>query len=154
MRPMTRLSLQSLIVVFMAVALGLVFNAHNPQGLPLFGSTPPAIPKASYEIPLDQAQALVQAGQAVFVDARDEFSFADGHIQGALSLPEENFDYAYPLLESQLTGKICITYCEGEHCRLSHDLADKLQAQGLDVRVVVNGWGLWLEADLPVSSGS
>ena len=44
-----------------------------------------------------------------------------------------------------------ITYCDGENCELSHNLAKFLLDMGFtNVRILVNGWSKWQNADLPV----
>lgn len=152
MQPVSRFLLQTAVIVLVAIGLSALFNAHSPRGLSwLKVDSRTTVQTSSGEILLAEARALVEAGQAIFVDARDEFSYAEGHIQDALSLPEENFDYEFSGLESQLAGKLAITYCDGEHCRLSHDLAQKLREKGVTARILVNGWSLWLEAGLPVA---
>ena len=46
-----------------------------------------------------------------------------------------------------------ITYCDGETCNLSHDLALFLRDMGfMNVRVLVNGWTAWHESRFPVES--
>jgi len=48
-----------------------------------------------------------------------------------------------------------VTYCDGETCELSHDLALFLRDAGfLNTRVLVNGWKLWQQSGLPVTSGT
>ena len=43
-----------------------------------------------------------------------------------------------------LIQNLLVTYCDGEACELSRDLADQLKAHGLkDVLVLKNGWTLW-----------
>ena len=40
-----------------------------------------------------------------------------------------------------------VTYCDGETCKLSHDLAVYLENIGfMNVRVLVNGWSVWQAA--------
>jgi len=47
-----------------------------------------------------------------------------------------------------------ITYCDGETCNLSHDLALFLKDMGFaHVNVLVNGWTLWIEKGLPTQEG-
>jgi 3-mercaptopyruvate sulfurtransferase SseA len=47
-----------------------------------------------------------------------------------------------------------ITYCDGESCNLSHELAVFLQDMGVEqVRMLFNGWTVWREAGLPVGQG-
>ena len=48
---------------------------------------------------------------------------------------------------------VIITYCDEESCSLSKDLTFALLGKGfINVRVLVNGWTLWQEANLPVES--
>ena len=59
---------------------------------------------------------------------------------------------------TELTDKdaapMIITFCDGQSCRLSHELALFLREMGYEnVRVLVNGWTLWQQAGLPVSAG-
>jgi 3-mercaptopyruvate sulfurtransferase SseA len=47
-----------------------------------------------------------------------------------------------------------VTYCDGETCSLSEDLAKELMAMGYkQVKVLLNGWTRWNEAGLPVEKG-
>ena len=106
------------------------------------------------EISLQDAAALFSAGQAVFVDARDAEIYAEGHVQGALSLPLHSFEQVFPAVREQLAGKTVITYCDGERCSLSGDLADALRALGIEnVLELRNGWSLWQEQGLPTATG-
>jgi 3-mercaptopyruvate sulfurtransferase SseA len=46
-----------------------------------------------------------------------------------------------------------ITYCDGESCELSHELALFLKEMGFaNVRVLVNGWTVWQQAGLPTEA--
>ena len=113
----------------------------------------PALP-AGGEIALQDAARLFASGQAVFVDARDAGLFAEGHIEGALSLSPYSFAQDFPALEDSLRGKTVVTYCDGEHCTLSAELAELLRAHGLEnVYELHNGWTLWLEQGLPTATG-
>jgi len=106
------------------------------------------------EISLQDAAALFSAGQAVFVDARDAEIYAEGHVQGALSLPLHSFEQDFPAIRDLLAGKTVITYCDGERCSLSSDLADALRALGIEnVYELRNGWTLWQEQGLPTATG-
>lgn len=47
-----------------------------------------------------------------------------------------------------------VTYCDGESCDLSHELALFLKEMGFEnVRVLVNGWSVWQQAGLPTDAG-
>lgn len=139
----------------------LAVNALRSERLPLIGDYSPAarMTTASGEridISLEEAEKLFYTHAAVFLDARPAEDYARGHIQGARSLPWHDADRAF--LEA--TGDLdfaapIVTYCDGESCELSHDLALFLRNAGFEnVRVLVNGWTVWLAAGLPVETGA
>ena len=50
---------------------------------------------------------------------------------------------------------VIITYCDGDTCNLSKDLALFLENLGFSkVRILVNGWTVWHDAGLPVETGN
>jgi rhodanese-related sulfurtransferase len=109
----------------------------------------------SLVIAFDQAAQLFEQETALFVDARLQNQFAQGHIRGALSLPWQEVDRYFVETAERLGGtKTIITYCDGESCELSHELAQFLKDMGFeDVRVLVNGWTVWRQAGLPTEGG-
>lgn len=153
MKPVPRTLLQIVVVMALAIGLGLALNANRPDSLPLIRTQNATAQANSGEISLAEAAALFQAGTALFVDARDELTYAEGHIRGAVVLPVENFEYEQARIAALAVEKTIITYCDGEQCRLSHDLAEKFRTKGVTARVLGNGWTLWLNATLPVTSG-
>ncbi|NQT70595.1 MAG: rhodanese-like domain-containing protein [Desulfobacteraceae bacterium] len=100
------------------------------------------------DISLVEAEKLFTEKRAVFFDARSWEDYENGHISGARSLPwhevEQRFVEATKNISSDTT---IITYCDGETCNLSHDLAIFLKDMGFsNVRVLVNGWTVWQES--------
>ncbi|NLW82096.1 MAG: hypothetical protein GXY42_10555 [Desulfovibrionales bacterium] len=149
-------TLQTLGILALAAGLGLAFNANRPDSLPLVRVHEVAVQASPQdnEITLHDAAQLSASGQAVFVDARDASDYAQGHIAGALSLPAFSFTQDFPLVRDSLHNSTVITYCDGEHCELSRDLAEQLKAHGLrNVRVLKNGWTLWRDKGLPTATG-
>ena len=102
-------------------------------------------------IALEDAEALYFNQQAVFLDARSREQYRKGHVEGAKSLPWEDFERRFPQVMSGISrDAIIITYCDGESCNLSRELASALIAKGYDqVRVLVDGWKLWQQFNLP-----
>jgi rhodanese-related sulfurtransferase len=102
-------------------------------------------------IPLDEAKQLFDRKAARFLDARPQLQYNEGHIRGALSLPWQDISTAFTEIAAQLDEKdTIITYCDGESCELSHDLAMYLKDIGFaNVRVLVNGWTVWQNGGLP-----
>jgi len=107
-------------------------------------------------IAFEEARKLFESQDATFIDARPEGQYHQGHIKGAMSLPWQSVnDYFFEIEEQLDSSKPIITYCDGETCELSHELALFLKDMGFNnSRVLVNGWSLWLKAGLPVASDS
>jgi len=149
---------QAVAIVVLATALSLGVNALRPDGLPLVEAKTSAtrLDQGDGEISVKDAAMLFASGRAVFLDARSQFEFEQGHVQGAISLPPREFASQFQDIKPRLMGKeVVITYCDGERCPLSHALAEHLRGAGLkNVRVLKNGWTLWTTEKLPVEKGS
>jgi rhodanese-related sulfurtransferase len=165
MRLVSRILGQSLGILALSALAAFAVNAVRPDGLPIAqaaktssAAAPSAVQlsPASGEISLKDAAMLFLSGRAVFLDARSQYEFGLGHIQGALSLPPRNFASDFQDVKPQLAGKdAVITYCDGAECTLSHSLAVHLQNAGVkNVYVLKNGWSLWTAEKLPVAKGS
>jgi rhodanese-related sulfurtransferase len=148
-------------LVVLSAIVALAVNALRTDRLPLIGdfSVAARITTATGErmdISLEEAEKLFFTHAAVFVDARPVEDYARGHIQGARSLPWQRVDIDFISVTSDLAlDTPIVTYCDGETCELSHDLALFLRDAGfLNAQVLVNGWTLWQQAGLPTESGT
>ena len=107
MKPSTAFVVRIIIIAGLSAGLGLTFNASRQDSLPLIhvrdNST--QLSPQSGEISLQDASRLFTSGQAVFLDARAAEDFAEGHIEGALSLPIFSFTQDFDALKSQLHPK-------------------------------------------------
>jgi rhodanese-related sulfurtransferase len=149
---------QSAVLFLFAVLIGLGVNSLRPDRLPLVGdwsmkaqvNSGPG--KGSLLITLEEAEILFFDQKAVFLDARSEEAFHTGHIEGARNLPWEEFERYYPAVMSDIPrSAVIVTYCDGETCSLSKELAFALVAKGYDqVRVILDGWRQWQESSLPI----
>lgn len=149
--------LQISTIIALAIGLALSFNANRPGALPLVYAKESQVKLDSQqtEISIKDAALLFVSKRAVFLDARDPQTYAEKHIQGAISLTPDYFEQDAPKIIPQLAGKVVITYCDGELCHLSHDLAELLKSKGVpDVYVLKNGWTLWTTENLPVTTGN
>jgi len=150
---------ESVIILVMAVTIAVAINELRQASLPLFGfdSTKVAgIKQTSLpKITLTEAYNLYRQHKVVFVDARDPFSFAEGHIKGAINMyPDEVALRLAQLKTMLLAGAIVVTYCDGPQCPLSQETAQALQLQGVPVvKVLADGWSLWVNAGYPVTKG-
>ena len=144
------------LLITMACLIALAVNHWRGAALPLFGDWSVTARLTAPEgdslvISLDQAKQLYDRESAIFVDARPRSQYENGHISGALSLPWQDATDTFTDLAAKLEEKqTLITYCDGENCALSHDLAIFLKDMAFaDVRVLVNGWTVWQNAGLP-----
>jgi len=148
------------LMIITACILAIGTNQLRSEGIPLVGnqSEQARLADASGEslvIGKDEAWRLFQNKTALFLDARTQGQYAEGHIRGALNLPWQEADrYFMDLAERIDNAPIIITYCDGVHCDLSHKLALFLKKMGFEnVRVLVNGWTVWQQAGLPTVAG-
>ncbi|MBW1956749.1 MAG: rhodanese-like domain-containing protein [Deltaproteobacteria bacterium] len=148
-------------LLFLAALIAVGVNHWRSDGIPLVGnwSVKAQFSDAvgqSLVVGLEEARKLHETQKAIFVDARSESLYREGHIQGALNIPWQEVDrYFVEVMERLDPEKTIITYCDGETCELSHELALFLQEMGFQsVRVLVNGWTVWKEAGLPVGKTS
>lgn len=148
------------LLVITACVIGIAINTLRPDGLAPVGDWSDEARFAddageSLVIDLDEAAGLFERQAVLFLDARPQNQYAEGHIQGAVSLPWQEVDRYFMDLAERLEGASgIITYCDGESCDLSHDLALFLKDMGFEnVRVLVNGWTVWQQAGLPTVAG-
>ncbi len=156
-----RLLGEALVVLVAAVGLGLAYGALTEKGLferaleEQIGETRGGVPPAPMMISVDEAERLFREGAALFVDARSEFDFRLGHISGALNLPLKSVTKETDVLPGVSPDSLVVTYCDGQNCNSSIDLAARLYALGFhNVRIFFGGWAEWQERNLPSGGGS
>ncbi|MFZ1200588.1 MAG: rhodanese-like domain-containing protein [Desulfobacterales bacterium] len=148
------------LLVITACVIGIAVNSLRPDRLALVGdwSEQARFADAAGEslvIGLDEAAGLFERQAVLFLDARPQNQYAEGHVRGALSLPWQEVDrYFMELTERLESASTIIIYCNGESCDLSHELALFLKEIGYkNVRVLINGWTVWQQAGLPTELG-
>ena len=101
-------------------------------------------------IDIEIAKTLFE-NNTLFVDARAEEYFENGHIPNAICNDDIN------LLIEKIDSRIqvdegFIIYCSDDDCGSSEELAYKLQEQGfMSIYVFKGGWKQWTNNNLPVS---
>ncbi|UCH35927.1 MAG: rhodanese-like domain-containing protein [Armatimonadota bacterium] len=146
-------------IVVLAVCVGLVVNHLSSDGLPLFASQhslrPPVSAGATY-MSIDEAREFLDEQGAIFLDARPAAAFDEGHIEGAVSLPVEDFAETEAALRDALRGAtVLICYCDGIDCEQGAQLADQLVNAGYyNVALMFEGWEEWERAGYPASSAA
>jgi len=148
-------------LIALAAIIAISTNALRDDGIPLVGdwsveSRFSDTAGESLVIPLEQAVELFEKDSVLFLDARPRSQYVEGHIRGALNLPWLEVDRHFVQMTDRLEGsEMMITYCDGESCELSHELALFLKEMGFgNVNVLVNGWTVWQQHQLPIENGS
>ena len=85
-------------------------------------------------------------GDVVVVDVRPRAEFDAGHIDGALSIPIDEF--ARRLAELPADHEV-VAYCRGPFCAYAHDAVRQLHAAGRDAKRLDVGWPEWRLAGMP-----
>ncbi len=148
-------------IILLAVIMGLLVNQIRPKGLPLVADWSPETrlileSGENIAISLEEAREGFLSKRGIFLDARSPELYERGHIRSARNLPwqavEDHFD---SVMADIPKDRLIIAYCDGEACALSKDLAIELLFRGYEnVRVLINGWSVWQENQLPVAKGS
>lgn len=102
------------------------------------------------------AQALeLYMDKVLFIDARNQDEYQEGHIAGAINIPYFSVDEFIGRLAGIDKSKPLVTYCEGADCDMSIRLGDELFDRGYKkVFVFFGGWEDWRKADYPVISSN
>jgi rhodanese-related sulfurtransferase len=106
-------------------------------------------------ISFDDAKSVFDNKNGIFVDSRSKKIYEKNHIKDAVNVPAENhLEYSFDFLSAypDKTIKI-IVYCDGKTCDSSEITAQFLKDSGYEnVNILIDGWGLWKENNLPVFS--
>lgn len=151
---------QAAAILLISVLFALLINELRPGRIPWVADWSPQAQLTldsggSLEVSLEEAETLFFARAATFLDARSTALYRAGHIEGAKHLPWEEFDQYFPKVMAGISPDTpIVTYCDGEGCGLSKELATALLGLGYNnVQVLVNGWTVWLKNNLPSAMG-
>lgn len=86
----------------------------------------------------------MDAQNIVWVDARSEQDYAQGHVTGAILLTEEKWESQLgDLFQAWQPDQLIIVYCNAG-CQASHKVADRLRDLGLEpIYVLKGGYDAW-----------
>ena len=124
--------------------------------LELYSRAEDATPSPAMSLPesisLEQFREFVTGKRGLVLDVRAEEFYRAGHVPGAISLPDLNFETGYARLRSFLTakkGKPIVVYCSSETCSGSEWIQKQLLNRGFThVSRFRGGWQAWTEAGL------
>ncbi len=132
---------QALLLVGLAF-LPAIGQALFFRGNPGLSSRPPD----PFEVSLAQEKSW--GATVLWVDARPEEEYEKGHIPGALSLNEDDWNGLLPaVLAAWGPERKIVVYCSRKSCNASHGVAERLRNEaGLkNVYVLPGGWEEWEE---------
>jgi rhodanese-related sulfurtransferase len=102
---------------------------------------------------LPDVESLFHQPSTLFIDVRPLTDYEFGHIQGAINLPEEEFEERFPELRPRLEhAKTLIVYCKSVDCGKSLWAAMRLRQEGLSQTMIYPaGWNEWINNNKPVT---
>ena len=157
---LVKVTLEAFGIVLLSAVIGLAYNALSDGGIPLL-PPPPNPVSDTLRVGIEEAKKRFDEQGTLFLDARSETAYHEGHIEGALHLPMEALQIDATLDDlferfPEIAAKIIsspeiITYCSGEDCHSSVELATRLMEIGCEnVKIFFGGWEAWSRAGYPV----
>lgn len=145
-------------------------NGSHPMSATNATHTPPATATKESEHPQHSFQEIdyagvfkllddpdTESGLNVFVDARNDHSFEEGHIPGAVQCDHYNIDQYWDAVEPVVMGAMkVIVYCGGGDCIDSILMCQDLTDNGVPKEAIflyAGGWKEWSEKGGPVETG-
>jgi rhodanese-related sulfurtransferase len=105
--------------------------------------------KLAFTTGTHELQGMIERGDdIIIVDVRLPSDYRQGHIPGAINLP--NGKWYNPVGLSK--DKLNVLYCYSQTCHLAAQAALELTAQGFPVMEMEGGFATWAEGGYPVES--
>ena len=135
-------------------------DAAKPQALPAIGDPPQKHLNHPYqEASFDQVVSIFNdpntaMGANLFVDARNDDAYADGHISGAIQLDHYQLPkYLENVLYRAQAAEKVIVYCNGGDCEDSIFACADLLDAGIpydNIYLYAGGWKEWSAKNMPI----
>ncbi|MFQ6608191.1 MAG: rhodanese-like domain-containing protein [Fidelibacterota bacterium] len=153
-------SVQAVILTGLSLIFALGYNIVRSDRIPLFYEKLESYSISKADSLLAESTILISPEpidldlaknyydrKIMFIDARDEEDYTNGHIKGAVLAPAilgELWDISPPEFP-------IVVYCSGGHCELSWDVANELTEEWNYEKVFVflGGWDEWQSAGYP-----
>ncbi|MEE9442912.1 MAG: rhodanese-like domain-containing protein [candidate division Zixibacteria bacterium] len=161
--------IQILIILLLSAVLAVGINSIRDDGISFIGNWPSRtaeagemiLPPSAEEgdppfISLDEAVALYQSTDNIFIDARDPEDFEYAHIKRAINIPFDYLDehWEQVIAEMDKTAHYVI-YCSGTECESSLFLGRYFRDEDfVNSKIFYGGWGEWETNNLPIEAKS
>lgn len=142
-------SLIQFTAIFLAVIMGsLIFHLVSDKGFLSLSDNVEVLVTDNVEKFMDKVSAQdvlahIEAGDAVFVDARMDVDYTAGHIEGAINLTPGTTDEQCQKVMSSVADKTApiIVYCQSQGCPFARTIAKTLYAIGYkNLSLYKPGW--------------
>lgn len=143
--------IQAILLLVVSALIAVAANFARPTPVPWDDRPAYKIPPT---LPVGRALDALMGGETLFVDARPDTFYAQGHILNALSLPVKSTSASITnSIPMPHPYRLIIVYCDDEHCDAADAMARKLDRLGYDkLFVLEGGWRAWTQANLPVEN--
>lgn len=149
------------IIIFISIVLGFIYNGFSSDGIPLIREAMKVTlmkdisesenSAALRGLHISEVVNLHNIENVVFIDARDQWDYSEGHIARAINIPEFSFDPNNKMLEEIDKEELIIVYCDGNECDTSKRLASEMIKLGFkNVFIYLGGFSEWSELKLPI----
>jgi rhodanese-related sulfurtransferase len=103
-------------------------------------------------IDLATAKKIFISGKALWIDARPENNYNEGHISGSINIPLPGpVNYRRQLFEKWEKDRLIVNYCSSFSCPIAQHLAAEMKFMGFsNVLVYTGGYADWIENGMPV----
>ena len=138
------------LILFVSGFLALLANTIHPRKIPWVQDWSHQVESRASElqirvVPLSVAKEIHSVGKALFVDARSETDYADGHIPDAVSLPLEALDEHFEqIMEWTDSDRDLVVYCSNRECDDALLLSAELKSMGVsNLTLFIDGFDSW-----------
>ena len=99
-----------------------------------------------------EASEMLEEGDATVIDVRNPEEYAEGHVKGAQWLPVDDVIPRYAELPTE--GKLLFICMVGARSGLAAEYAAAMGADGDRLYNIEDGTPGWIQANLPISTGT
>lgn len=104
----------------------------------------------------DDVLEHLRNGTAIIIDARNPERYRNGHIEGALNIPQSTFEESFLEMRDFLPRELLyIAYCDASACSESIYVLIQMHEFGFrELALYEQGWLDWVNQDYPIDVGS
>ncbi len=159
MKAFIGIAARAFVILLFWSCLGLGINLISPKSIPWVYEPPADLTISGIKVPLvNEKEALkyLEDPAATFVDTRKPEHYAESHVKGAISLPADEKEERFPLVQPLLPeDNLLVLYCYGPECEDAERVAEFLVQLGYHKMIIMSpGFPQWKKAGYPMDTGS